>query len=65
MSNTLLVTGATGLPPMLISAMIGFDVATALGFHAPVTPAGKHLTGHEPTSVGFLAAKAAALFPTA
>ncbi|MBV8629964.1 MAG: SDR family oxidoreductase [Silvibacterium sp.] len=40
-----------GLPPTVVGAMIGFDIATALGFHAIVTPAVEELTGRAPASV--------------
>jgi NAD(P)H dehydrogenase (quinone) len=55
-----------GLPPTLIGALVGFDTATALGFHATVTPAVEELTGRKPTSVrDFLVAHKAALQPAA
>lgn len=51
-----------GLPPTMIGALVGFDVATSLGFHETVTPAIKDLTGTAPTSVrDFLAAHQDAL----
>jgi NAD(P)H dehydrogenase (quinone) len=53
---------AVGLPPILIDAMVGFDVATTLGFHGTVTSTVKDLTGREPTSVrDFLGANKSAL----
>ncbi|HDR8995760.1 TPA: SDR family oxidoreductase [Burkholderia vietnamiensis] len=42
---------AAGLPPSIVGAISGFDVATALGFYATVTPAVEQLTGRAPTSV--------------
>jgi NAD(P)H dehydrogenase (quinone) len=55
---------ATGLPPTLIGALVGFDVATARGYHATVSPAVKELTGRAPTTVReFLTANKAALLP--
>ena len=51
-----------GLPPTLIGALVGFDVATARGYHATVSPAVRDLTGCEPMSVhDFLTANKAAL----
>lgn len=51
-----------GLPPLLVGAMTGFDVATAQGFHATVTSDVEELTGRKPTSVrDFLTAHKAAL----
>ena len=40
-----------GMPPTLIGAMLGFDIATALGYYGVVTPAVKDLTGQAPTSI--------------
>ena len=55
---------AAGLPPTLVSALVGFDVATARGYHATVSPAIRNLTGREPTSVrDFLMANKTALIP--
>jgi len=55
---------AAGLPPTLIGALVGFDVATARGYHATTTPAVRELTGHEPMTVReFLTANKAALLP--
>ena len=55
---------AAGLPPTLIGALVGFDVATARGYHATVSPAVVDLTGRAPTSVrDFLTANKAALLP--
>lgn len=46
------------LPSTVVGAMVGFDVATSLGFHATVTSAVEDLTGRAPTSVrDFLAAR--------
>jgi NAD(P)H dehydrogenase (quinone) len=39
---------AAGLPPALAGSLVGFDVATALGYHASVTPAVAELSGREP-----------------
>lgn len=55
-----------GFPPTLIGALVGFDTATAQGFHATVTPAFEALTHRAPTSVrDFLIANRAALLPAA
>jgi NAD(P)H dehydrogenase (quinone) len=55
---------SAGLPPTLIGALVGFDVATARGYHATVSPAVQDLTGSAPTSVrDFLTANKAALMP--
>ncbi|MEP9350818.1 hypothetical protein [Xanthobacter sp. KR7-225] len=40
-----------GLPPTLVGAMSGFDIATALGFYGTVTPTVEELTGRAPTLV--------------
>lgn len=40
-----------GLPPTLVGAMSGFDIATALGFYGTVSSAVEELTGRAPTSV--------------
>ncbi len=40
-----------GMPPTLIGAMLGFDIATALGYYGVVTPAIEELTGQAPTSL--------------
>jgi len=42
---------SAGLPPTLVGAMSGFDIATALGFYGTVTPAVEELTGRSPMSV--------------
>jgi NAD(P)H dehydrogenase (quinone) len=42
---------AAGLPAFLIDALIGFDEATARGYHAIRSPAVEELTGRAPTSV--------------
>lgn len=54
-----------GLPPTMIGGLVGFDVATSLGFHATVTPAVEHLTGCKPTALrDFLVTHKAALQPS-
>jgi len=51
-----------GLPPLLVEALVDFDVDAAQGFHAIVTPVVKELSGRAPTALGdFLAANRAAL----
>lgn len=42
---------AAGLPPTLIGAMTGFDIATSLGFYASVTPDVEDLTGRAPMAL--------------
>ncbi|KQN49744.1 NAD(P)-dependent oxidoreductase [Serratia sp. Leaf50] len=55
---------ATGLPSTVIGALVGFDVATSLGFHTTVTSAIEDLTGGAPTSVrDFLTAHQGAFLP--
>jgi len=51
-----------GLPPLLVDALVDFDVDAAQGFHAAVTPVVKDLSGREPMSfTDFLTANRAAL----
>ena len=46
-----------GLPPAFADGLVAFDVATAEGFDAIVTPTVRDFAGREPTSVeAFLAA---------
>ena len=51
-----------GLPPLLVDALVDFDVDAAQGFHAIVTPAVKEFSGRAPTPLAdFLTANRAAL----
>lgn len=53
-----------GLPPTLIGAIVGFDLATARGYHLIVSPAVAELTGRAPQSVqDFLPQHRDALLP--
>ena len=53
---------AAGMPEMLADVFLEFDIATAQGYLAVVTPTVKELTGREPTSVReFLSANRDAL----
>ena len=55
-----------GLPPLLVEALVDFDVDAAQGFHAIVTPVVKDFSGRDPTSLAdFLTANRAALKPAA
>jgi NAD(P)H dehydrogenase (quinone) len=57
---------AAGMPPFLVDALVGFDVAAAQGYHATVTPTVEALTGQAPTSVReFLSAHRSALLGAA
>ena len=59
------VMAGTGLPRTLIGALVGFDQATAIGFHATVTQAVEELTGRKPTTMrDFLSANKVALQAT-
>ena len=40
-----------GLPPSLAKALVDFDVATARGYYALVTPTVERLSGHRPVAV--------------
>ncbi len=42
---------AAGMPPALAGSLVGFDEATALGYHATVTPAVVQLTGRAPATL--------------
>jgi NAD(P)H dehydrogenase (quinone) len=53
---------SAGLPPAIVGASVGFDLATARGFHSTVTPSVEELTGRTPTSLkDFLASQKARL----
>ena len=55
---------SAGLPPTLIGALVGFDTATARGYHATVSPAVRDLTRRKPMTVrDFLTANKVALLP--
>jgi NAD(P)H dehydrogenase (quinone) len=55
-----------GLPPLLVEALVDFDVDAAQGFHAIVTPVVKDLSGRDPAPLAdFLTANRAALKPAA
>jgi NAD(P)H dehydrogenase (quinone) len=55
-----------GLPPLLVEALVDFDVDAAQGFHAIVTPVVKDFSGRDPTPLAdFLTANRAALKPAA
>lgn len=55
-----------GFPAPVIGAVVGFDTATAQGFHATVTPTFEALTHRSPTSVrNFLTAHRSALLSAA
>lgn len=55
-----------GMPPTLIGAMLGFDIATALGYYGVVTSAVQDLTGQAPTPLRdfIVANRLALLAPT-
>lgn len=42
---------AAGLPPTLVGAIRGGDIATAIGYYSTVTPTVEELTGRAPTAV--------------
>jgi len=55
-----------GLPPLLVEALVDFDVDAAQGFHAIVTPAVKDFSGRDPTPLAdFINSNRAALKPAA
>lgn len=56
---------AAGMPPLLVGSMVGFDQATALGYHATVTPAVEQLTGRAPATLRELLAAHRALLAAA
>jgi NAD(P)H dehydrogenase (quinone) len=53
---------SAGLPPLLVEALVDFDVDAAQGFHAIVTPTVNDFSGRAPTSLAdFITANRAAL----
>jgi NAD(P)H dehydrogenase (quinone) len=51
-----------GLPPLLVEALVDFDIDAAQGFHAVVTPVVKDFSGRDPTQLAdFLNSNRAAL----
>jgi NAD(P)H dehydrogenase (quinone) len=58
--------GGAGLPPLLVEALVDFDIDAAQGFHAIVTPVVKDFSGRAPTPLAdFLNSNRAALKPAA
>jgi NAD(P)H dehydrogenase (quinone) len=58
--------GGAGLPPLLVEALVDFDIDAAQGFHAIVTPVVKYFSGRAPTPLAdFLNSNRAALKPAA